>query len=190
DEAASECEKTRSLDAGTKDLASCYYVFVALGRYERAEEYLQLLSGSEYQRSGEVEILLREGKQDEALRELQSLPTTAYFGRQILEPCLQHRPRSEAEAIAARSMGEEVMRQDDPFPKYLLAGWYAFCDQPDPAYAALRRAISQDYCAYPQMETDPLLAKIRDMPAFAETRVLGIACQQHFLEHKNKVDSK
>ncbi len=190
DEAASECEKTRSLDAGTKDLASCYYVFVALGRYERAEEYLQLMSGSEYQRSGEVEILLREDKQDEALQELKSLPATASYGRQLLEPCLQHRPRSEAEAIAVQQLGKEVMAQDDPGPKYLLAGWYALCDQPDLAYVALRRAISQDYCAYPQMETDPLLAKIRDMPAFAETRLLGIACQQHFLEHKNKTDSK
>ena len=52
-EAASECEKARSLDAGTTDLASCGSVFVALGRYERAREYLQLYSGSEYDKDRE-----------------------------------------------------------------------------------------------------------------------------------------
>ncbi len=82
------------------------------------------------------------------------------------------------------------MAQDDPGPKYLLAGWYALCDQPDLAYVALRGAVTRNYCAYPQMETDPQLAKIRDMPAFAKVRSFGIAAQQHFLEHKNKTALK
>jgi hypothetical protein len=53
----------------------------------------------------------------------------------------------------------------------------------------LRRAIEQDYCAYPQMETDPLLAKVRAMPEFAEMRSLGIACQRRFLEHRKQNSS-
>jgi hypothetical protein len=40
------------------------------------------------------------------------------------------------------------------------------------------------------METDPLLKSLRVMPQFTEIRALGIACQQHFLEHKNKTDQK
>ncbi len=32
--------------AGTTDLASCGYVFMDLSRYERAREYLQLVSGT------------------------------------------------------------------------------------------------------------------------------------------------
>lgn len=80
------------------------------------------------------------------------------------------------------------MAEDDPFPKYLLAGWDSLCDQPELALLELRRAIEQDYCAYPQMETDPLLSKIRARPEFAEIRSLGIGCQQRFLEHKNKTD--
>ena len=38
----------------------------------------------------------------------------------------------------------------------------------------------------PQMDTDPLLAKIRALPEFAEIRSSGIACQKHFLEHRNQ----
>ena len=191
DEAANECEKTRSLDAGTTDLASCAYVFMALNRYDRARDYLQLVSGSEYAKSGEVEILLREGKYDAALQNLKLLPTAVHlYGRELLEPCLLHRPPTAGEAVAGQELGLGVMADDDPFQKYSLAGWYSLCGQPDLAYHALRRAIAQNYCAYPQMETDPLLAKVRAMPEFAEIRSSGIACQQHFLEHKNKTDPK
>ena len=187
-DAASQCEKARSLDAGTTDLPSCGNVFMALGRYERAREYLQLYSGSEYERSIKVEIFLREGKQAEALHELQGLPARAEYGRQMLEPCLQRRPRTPAEAVAAQQFHLGVMALVDPGPKYLLAGWDSLCDQPDLALRELRRAIEQNYCAYPQMETDPLLSNLRPRPEFAEIRLLGIACRQHFLEHKNRTN--
>ena len=189
-DAARECEKARALDAGTTDLATCGNIFMALGRYERAREYLQLYSGSEYEKSVKVEIFLREGKQNEALQELQALPATVDSGRQMLEPCLQHRPRTKAEAVSVQQLHSGVMAIDDPGLKYSLAGWDSLCDQPDLAFRELHRAIEQDYCAYPQMETDPLLEKLRGMPQFAEIRSLGIACQQHFLEHKNRADQK
>jgi tetratricopeptide (TPR) repeat protein len=185
-DAASECEKARALDAGTTDLASCGNVFMALGRYERAREFLQLYSGSEYERTVKVQLFLREGKQAEALEELQALPATVENGRQMLEPCLQHRSRTPAEAVAAQQFHLGVMAADDPGPKYLLAGWDSLCDQPNLALHELRRAIEQNYCAYPQMETDPLLEKLRVMPQFAETRSLGIDCQQHFSEHRKQ----
>lgn len=189
-DAAAECEKARSLDAGTTDLASCGNIFMALGRYERARDYLQLYSGSEYERTGKVEIYLREGKYNEALQELKSLPATADYGGQILEPCLQHRPRTKVEAAAAQQLHSGVMTEEDPLPKYLLAAWDALCDQPEVSFQELHRAIEQNYCAYPQMETDPLLQNLRVMPQFAELRSVGIACQQHFLDHKNRATAK
>jgi len=189
EDSASECEKTRSLDAGTTDLASCGHVFMALGKYDRAREYFQLQSGTEYERAGRVQVFMREGKEDEALQVLKSLPTTVVYGRSLLEPCLQHRPPAK-EDVAAQRARSELMAHDDPFPKYLLAALDSFCGQPVLAFRELRRAISQNYCAYPQMETDPLLAKIRAMPEFAEVRSLGIACQQHFLEHRKQRSSE
>src|SRR5207302_10103929 len=126
DEAASECEKTRSLDAGTKDLASCAHIFTGLNRYDRARDYLKLLSGSEYQTAGEVEILLREGKYDAALQNLKSLSGKVNsYGRQLLEPCLLHRTRTAGEAVGVQKFRTGVMTDADPFPKYLLAGWYS-----------------------------------------------------------------
>jgi tetratricopeptide (TPR) repeat protein len=188
-EAESECEKTRSLDAGTQDLASCGHVFIALGKYDRAREYFHLVSGTEYEKSGQVEILLREGKEEEALKTLKSLPTTDVYGLQLLEPCLQHQPPPNG-GVGAQKMRSIVMGDYDPGIKYALAAVDSFCGQPEFAFRELRRAIEQDYCAYPQMETDPLLTKIRAMPEFAEIRSLGIACQRHFLEHRKQRNSE
>jgi DNA-binding winged helix-turn-helix (wHTH) protein/TolB-like protein len=185
EESASECEKARSLDAGTTDLASCGYLFMALGKYDRAREYFQLQSGTEYEKAGRVEIFLREGREDEALQQLKSLPMTAFYGRPLLEPCLQHGPPAN-EGAGAQQVRAELMAHRDPFPKYLLAAWDSFCGQPVLASHALRLAISQNYCAYPEMETDPLLARVRALPEFVETRSLGIACQQRFLEHRKQ----
>jgi serine/threonine protein kinase/tetratricopeptide (TPR) repeat protein len=185
DESASECDKTRSLDAGTTDLASCGYVFIGLGKYDRAREYFQLQSGNEYETAGLVQILLREGKQFEALQELQSLPNTPFYGRPLLEPCLRQGPSAKAHP-AAQQVRSGIMAEDDPGVKYWLAAWDSFCGQPELAYGELRRAIDQNYCAYPQMETDPLLARTRAMPQFTEIRSLGMACQQRFLQHRRQ----
>jgi len=187
-EAESECEKTRSLDAGTQDLASCGHVFIALGKYDRAWEYFHLVSGTEYEKSGQVEILLREGKEEEALKNLKSLPRNDVYGL-LLEPCLRHQPPPNG-GVGAQKIRSTVMADYDPGPKYELAAVDSFCGQPGFAFRELRRAIEQDYCACPQMETDPLLTKIRAMPEFAEIRSLGIACQRHFLEHKKQRGSE
>ena len=187
DQAANECAKTRSLDAVTTDLAACAYVFMGLGRYDRAREYLQLQSGAEFERAGEVEIFLREGKQDQALQRLKSLP--AIYGRPLLEPCLQ-RGSTRSTDTAVQKLRSALMTEDDPFSKYLLAAWDSLCGQPELASRELRRAIQQNYCAYPQMETDPLLARLRATPQFSEIRSLGIACRQRFLEHRKQRSSE
>jgi hypothetical protein len=88
----------------------------------------------------------------------------------------------EAERVRAATMGE-----DDPWSKYVLAAWDSYCREPEYAYRELQRAIEQNYCAYPQMETDPMLASLRTRPEFAQLRSLGIACQQRFVNHRKEV---
>jgi tetratricopeptide (TPR) repeat protein len=184
DEAANECEKTRSLDPGTTDLAACGQVFIALGRYDRAREYFQLQSGTEYEKAAEVEILLREGKRDEAFRILKSLPTS--WGWQVLQPCLGHGPTAEADIVAAQRWRAAWMAEADPAQKYWLAAWDSLCGQPDLAHRELRRAVERSYCAYPQMEIDPLLATLRATPQYSQLRSLGVSCRQRFMEHRKQ----
>ena len=78
------------------------------------------------------------------------------------------------------------MGEEDPFSKYALAAWDSFCNEPEHANRELRLAIEQNYCAYPQMETDPLLTSLRTRPEFAQLRSLGIACQQRFSNHRKE----
>jgi hypothetical protein len=73
----------------------------------------------------------------------------------------------------------------DSEPKYFAAGDFSRCGYPDLALRLLRRAVEQNYCAYPTMEKDPLLASIRGTPEFTEIRKMGIACQERFLAHRN-----
>jgi len=189
-EAASECQKSRSLDPGTTDLASCGSVFMALGRYDRAREYLQLVSGTEYERSNMVEVLVREGKREEALQVLRTLPRPGIlYGRPLLEPCLEQHPTLNRDPDIQK-LRSGLMADDDPGRKYSLATWDSYCGHPDLAFQELRRAIEQNYCAYPQMDTDPLLTPLRAAPEFAEIRSMGIACQQRFLEYRKQSKSE
>ena len=152
-------------------MASCAHIFMALNRYDRARDYLMLQSGTEYQTAGEVEILLREGKDDAALQNLKLLPGKVYFyGRPLLEPCLVHRTRTAGEAVGLQKFGAGIMSDSDPFPKYFLAGWYSLCDQPDLAYSALRRALAENYCVirrWKQTPCWPKFARCRSLPKYA-----------------------
>ena len=102
---------------------------------------------------------------------------------------LQHQPPPNV-GVGAQKIRSIVMADYDPGIKYALAAVDSFCGHPEFAFRELRRAIEQDYCAYPQMETDPLLTKIRAMPEFAGIRSLGSACQLHFLEHRKQRNSE
>jgi hypothetical protein len=73
DEASQECEKAWSLDPGTIDLASCGHIFLAAGRYDRAMEYYRLEAGTDFEKGDEVEVLVRQGKQDAALQVVRTL---------------------------------------------------------------------------------------------------------------------
>jgi len=188
DEASRECDKARSLDAGTIDLASCGHIFVAASKYERAMDYYRLEAGNDFEKGGEVEVLVRQGKQDAALQVVRTMGMEPFYGRQLLEPCLQHRPPAVI-AAAGQPIHLATMAQHDPFPKYNLSAWNSFCNQPALSIVELRLAIEQNYCAYPQMETDPLLENMRRMPEFAEIRAAGIACQKRFLEHRKQSGS-
>jgi DNA-binding winged helix-turn-helix (wHTH) protein/TolB-like protein len=187
-EAAAECEKTRSIDAATTDLATCSNIYMALGQYSRARDYLQLESGTGYQKGIEVDIFLREGKGAEALKSLQSLPQDDSLGRELLEPCLQNHP-STINGATAQKVRAKIMAVDDPYMKYGLAAWDSLCGRKDAAYAALAVAISQNYCAYPQMDSDPLFASIRDTPQFAVLRTRALACQKNFTQHRQQYPS-
>jgi hypothetical protein len=80
-----------------------------------------------------------------------------------------------------------VMATRDSELKYFAAANLADCGHPALALRLLRRAVEQNYCAYPTMEKDPMLASVRGTAEFAEIRKMGADCQKRFLAHRDSV---
>ena len=182
EESCAECDVAHRLDPKNSRLwRSCVINFYQLGRYDRASEYLKSEGGSVWARNVAVNLLMRQGKHGEAREVARGLGTD--LNSQVLRPCLEKRPRSETDALAAAEVAG-LMSVRDSEPKYFAATDLADCGYPDLALRLLRKAVQQNYCAYPTMEKDPMLASVRGTAEFGEIRKAGIECQKRFLAHR------
>jgi len=66
-----------------------------MGKTERAKDFLALDAGSEWAAFTSPNILLREGKVNEARESVKLKPTSPGFRRDLLEVCLGLRPPSD-----------------------------------------------------------------------------------------------
>jgi len=95
--------------------------------------------------------------------------------------CMQGRPPGD---IAALARG--VTPTGDGEENYLSAAHLSYCGQTDAAGEMLMRAIQGNYCSFPAMESDPLLANLRSTVGYAEIRAAGRACQDRFLAQRRQ----
>jgi serine/threonine protein kinase len=177
DEAARECELVVLLATGIK-WGSCGTTFMELGNYERAMAFLR--SGTEWANAHAIEVLLREGKTDEAIR----IPTPQLPGwdsYKMLVACARHEPKEEIQSLASK-----VEVDDDPEVDYLVAGHLAFCGQNEAALRMLKIAIDRNYCSYPAMDRDPFFTQLRTDPQFQKLRLSGMACHSDFASNRDK----
>lgn len=177
EEAAQQCEIAFSLDPHTRAarFRSCSIVFALQGSYRRAADYLNGDASADFSKAISITMRLRAGKESEALRiGAPRIPQWASYD--VVLACVQHKPASEIAAMAA-----SIHAADDPETNYLTAGNLSYCGQTAMALSFLRRAVEGNYCSYPAMDSDPLLAGLRGKPEFALIRAAGVACQQNFL---------
>jgi serine/threonine protein kinase len=185
EESARECETALSLDAKDPGSRSCGVTQIQLGNYDRAKVFLDLDAGSEFSTRNIAWIHVRQGKLDDAIRELESQGEDLSWQR----ICLARKAPS-AVGLLPRGFREEILASRDSEPKYNVATRVAFCGESALALELLRKAVEENYCAYPAMDRDPLFDSIRKTPEFAEIRKMGIACQQRFLAHRDAVKSR
>ncbi|MFQ5664750.1 MAG: protein kinase, partial [Terriglobia bacterium] len=179
-EAARECDTALDLDPGNAGLRSCAHVFWELGKYDRAMDYLRLDAGSLWATSHTILVLLTQGRTEEALRILEGTSGGAFWAPELVKACLQHRPVSEIAPLAAEAESR-AMADPDPEGKYEMAAKLAFCGQQEAALRLVRRAIQDNYCSYPALDTNPLFENIRGNPGFEAIRSAGAECQERFL---------
>lgn len=179
DEASRECEASILIDAQAAGARSCGVTFMLLGDYSRAMDYLRMDPDSEVFRAMSIDVLLRQGKQREALDAMTaSLPLWGGYG--VLRASLEHRTAPE---IA--SMASDLKPAGDPEINYFSAAHLAYAGQTAAALEMLKRTIDGGYCSFPAAKSDPMLSSLRATPQFPTIEAAGMACQNRFRRERD-----
>ncbi len=177
-----ECETARRIDPKNSRLwRSCAMNFMQLGRYDRAWDYINADPSSVWARNASLALLLRQGRAAEA-REVARTAGPEFFSPAV-RANLENRPKAEVTVLVNAEV-PGLMSTRDSEPKYFAASEFAHFGFPEVSLRILKRAVEQNYCAYPTMDRDPLFATVRGTPEFAEIRKMGVDCQQRFLAHR------
>jgi hypothetical protein len=176
EEATRECDTALKLDPGNYLFRSCAWPFMELGETQRALDFVQLDAGSEWANYVMPSLVLREGKLAEAREAVKRMPTAPHYHRDLMEACLLG-PAAQLEKIAHE---DEVTGPTDPDPElaYNQGAILAFCGQKKAALHMLQTAVETNYCAYSNLLSDPLLAKLRSSAEFDKILTLAHQCQQ------------
>ncbi len=173
DEAGRQCDTSALLDPRVG--GSCSATFMEAGNYKHALDFVRKDFSSEWSKAHGVDILVRQGRYEEALKV--GAPKNEWASSyKMLLACVQHKPAEEVVALAA-----QVQPNDDPEVSYFFAAHLAYCGQVAPALQMLNSAVRANYCSYPAMDSDPLLANLRGRSEFAEIRSRAMACNRRFL---------
>jgi tetratricopeptide (TPR) repeat protein len=179
DQSAQECETALSLDPGDYLFRSCASTLSVLGKPERALDFARLDAGSEWATFQIPNLLLRQGKPQEALKSAKELPAED-LERRFFEACLA-RGSSEQLDRVAHEVERNARANADPEVKYFYGSFFAFCGEKDMAVRLLKTAIEQNYCAYSALQSDPLLGKLRGTPEFNQLLSSAKDCQNRVL---------
>jgi len=180
EQATQECNKALALDPGNYTFRSCAWTFMESGNTKRAADFIKLDAGSEWAAYVTPSLLLREGNVDEAREAVTKMPTAPRYHRDLLESCLGIRPYLEAQQMAhvAETTTPAV---PDAELLYYQGALFADCGLEPAALRMLQAAIDQNYCAYSNLQLDPMLRKLRSDPGFGKLLKSAKGCQNHIL---------
>ena len=83
-------------------------------------------------------------------------------------------------------MEADALAQLDAEPRYSTGTLLSYCGRKDAAVRLLRNAIEQNYFAYTALQSDPLLAGLRESPEFNELLSAAEQCQNRFLAERSR----
>jgi eukaryotic-like serine/threonine-protein kinase len=172
-----ECDAALALDPGNYTFRSCAWAFMELGNTSRARDFVRLDAGSEWAAYVLPSILLREGKIAEAKEAVKQMSTAPRYHRDLLEACLQLRPASELDRIAQELETNQAV-EADPEILYYEGALLGYCGKRQAALNLLQSAVERNYCAYSNIVSDPLLAKLRADPGIDKVLTSGRECQE------------
>jgi len=184
EQAMQECDKAVSLDPGNYTFRSCTWAFMEMGNTRRAADYIKLDAGTEWAAYATPSLLLREGNIDGAREAVKKMSDKPRYHRALLEACLGMRPYSEAQALA-KEAETSIPAAPDAELLYYQGAIFADCGLRPAAIRMLQAAIEQNYCAYSNLQNDPMLRKLRQVPEFAKLLESAKECQTNNLNQQN-----
>jgi serine/threonine protein kinase len=180
EEAMQECNTAMRLDPGNYQFRSCAGLFLNLGQYDRAHDFLNLDAGSEWSNNVEIHILLRQGKIPEALERLHQLPDSPFFHAKALVACYSNpRPPDTAQLLA--QMEKDVSAFHDPEPKMTQSIIFNPCMGNAFTARLATSAIRTGFCGYDYLRTDVMLAKFRQSPEYSAVLAEAKQCRDNFV---------
>jgi tetratricopeptide (TPR) repeat protein len=175
EQAARECEATHQLDPELPT-GPCYVLYIHMGNLAKARQEIERSPG-EFSTMMMGQVLVREGKVEEALAKLKMIPGGKNF--ELLRDCWPNSSTSKCDETAKESeAGFRTIPFNDAW--YFGAAMQAFVGKKDAAVRLLRAASEHNLCVYPSVDRDPLFDKIRDSAEFNSARQAGIECQKKF----------
>ena len=179
DRAVRDCDRALALEPNNSGFRSCGVANNLAGRYDRALQFLALDPGSTFADSNRAVILMRQGRPEEALEIFRG---TTMLWLPILEAFVAGQ-RPDPEII--QQVFEFNMGRRDSEQQNWSGNLLAYVGEHEAGAQLIRKGIDGGYCAYPSLETDPLLAGLRSNPAMAEVWAEAVAagkkCHEEFL---------
>ena len=160
---------------------SCSLVYILLGRYDRVPAYIDLDPLSAYVRYRRMERAILRNDKAAALEEARSISAGphSYADARMIEAFLGGASPERVRQWSREAEGYLDRNNTPEFP-FVEARYQAWAGQTEPALRLLKRAMANNYCSYPIMDSDPFLANIRRLPEYKELRQAGIACRENF----------
>ena len=189
EDSARECDEAVSRDPTDPGLRTCATVFMVLGRYERALDFIRLDSGSElsllvtrlvYQRMGRRGDA-REQHRQLAPEYLRRIAPASFYG--LLTRCLSGSVPGRQAPLSDDDVRTLLTVRNDPEPLYFWASDLAYCGDTAAALRLVRESIRRNYCGAAAIETDPMFAAIRSGAEYRELLDAARACRNRFSEH-------
>jgi hypothetical protein len=181
DEAQRECDAAAAIDPGNFNWRSCAFAFFEAGKTVFAKQYVNKDAGSEWSNAVMVTVLMREGRMKEAREAAEKMTANPTWMREFLIGCLNKAPSEAIHNLAERAQDDLLSEQDSEL-KYYQGTVLAQCGEKKIAYAFLRKAVEQKYCAYQALQADPLLAGVQGDSEFQEIVQAAGECQKKFME--------
>jgi serine/threonine protein kinase len=177
EESARQCDTALTLAPANYSFRSCAWAFMELGQFERAYDFIQLDAGSEWANYITPSLLLREGRVPQAREAVKRMSNSPHYHRDLMEAAVGLRPPSELDRMAHDA---ETGGPSDPDPElsYYQGAVFAYAGKKDAAFHMLKTAIEQNYCAYSNLLSDPLLRGLHSDRQFDELLTAAHACQQ------------